>query len=197
MKEWWNNSSMSRLIFIGPPGSGKGTQAAELSKREDIPHISTGDILRNSVANQTPLGLKAKSYMDQGELVPDALVLDLVQERLQQDDAQKGWILDGFPRNTLQAEALQKMLSSSNNDYDCAIFLDVPEEVLVERLLSRGRADDTTETIRNRLKVYNEETQPLIQFYRDGGKLKEVKGDRSVEQVTQDLQGALAASISS
>ncbi|MDJ1181830.1 adenylate kinase [Roseofilum casamattae] len=188
---------MSRLIFIGPPGSGKGTQAAELSKRENIPHISTGDILRNSVQEQTKLGLEAKSYMDKGELVPDRLVLDLVQERLQQDDAQKGWILDGFPRNTLQAEALQQMLSSNNNDYDCAIFLDVPEEILVERLLGRGRADDTTETIRHRLKVYNEETQPLIQFYRDGGKLKEVKGDRSVEQVTQDLQGALAASISS
>ncbi|MBP0010448.1 MULTISPECIES: adenylate kinase [Roseofilum] len=182
---------MSRLIFIGPPGSGKGTQAAELSKREKIPHISTGEILRNSVANKTDLGLKAKYYMDQGSLVPDQLVFDLVEERLSQEDAQNGWILDGFPRNSSQAETFQQMLYAKNRDCDYAIFLEVPDAILIERLLLRGRADDTAETIRHRLDVYQEETQPLIDFYGARGKLRRIRGNQPVEKVTQDLQHAL------
>ncbi len=183
---------MPRLIFIGPPGSGKGTQAGRLAKLAQIPHISTGDILRESVANQTKLGLEAKAYMDRGDLVPDEVVLGLVEVRLQQEDARKGWILDGFPRTAIQAEALERLLGLSDQCCDWAISLKVPDEVLVERLLSRGRADDTEETIRHRLKVYQEETQPLIDFYGDRHQLKSIDGNQSIEKVTQDLQEALA-----
>lgn len=181
-----------RVILLGPPGAGKGTQAAELSQRENIPHISTGDILRQHVANATSLGQKAKSYMDAGELVPDDLIVAMIRARLMQEDAkQRGWILDGFPRNVHQASFLEELLSEIEQPFDFAVNMEVPDETLVARLLERGRNDDTEETIRRRLQVYREQTAPVIDFYRQRDRLQSVDGDRSMSEVTQALQGTL------
>jgi adenylate kinase len=177
-----------RLIFIGAPGAGKGTQARILADLCGIPHISTGDILRSAVTNQTPLGVQAKAYMDRGDLVPDSLVVDLIRERLNEPDAQKGWILDGFPRNVSQAEYLDTLLEKINQHYDNVINLEVPDEVLVDRLLGRGRADDTEEVIRQRLQVYREQTAPLLEFYHQREKLVSVNGHQTMEEVTADLK---------
>ena len=179
---------MPRLIFLGPPGAGKGTQAQKVASSASIPHISTGELLRYAVAHQTALGQQAQSYMDKGELVPDELVLDMVRERLGQADAQPGWILDGFPRNISQAKSLDAVLEQIDRVYDLAINFEVPDDVLVDRLLARGRADDNEQIIRRRLEVYREQTAPLIDFYRDRQQLKSVNGDRSVEEVTADLK---------
>lgn len=184
---------MTRLIFLGPPGAGKGTQAKLLADLLEIPHISTGDILRSAIAQATPLGQKAKSYMEKGELVPDELLLDLVCDRLKQPDAQKGWILDGFPRNVSQAAFLEKLLQELNQTFDYAVNLDVPDEVLMSRLLGRGRHDDNEQTVRRRLEVYRNETEPLIGFYSERSSLKVIDGDRSVEEVTQSLQQVVAS----
>ncbi|MBD2314216.1 adenylate kinase [Desertifilum sp. FACHB-1129] len=184
---------MARLIFLGPPGSGKGTQAGNLAKTWQIPHISTGEILRTAVTQQTPLGQKAQSYMDRGELVPDRLVLDLVQERLHQSDTEPGWILDGFPRNVAQAEALDRMLSDIHQHCDAAINLEVPDEVIVQRMLARGRKDDNEETIRRRLEVYRDETAPLVDFYHQRQQLASINGNQSMEAVTSAIQQAIGA----
>ncbi len=178
---------MTRLIFLGPPGAGKGTQAKLLAEQLEIPHISTGDILRNAIAAQTPLGQKAQVYVDKGELVPDDLLLDLIRDRLNQPDAQDGWILDGFPRNVSQASFLDNLLQELNQTCDC-VNLEVPDEVLVERLLKRGRADDTPETIRRRLEVYRNQTEPLIGFYHERSALIALNGDRSLEEVNESLK---------
>lgn len=153
----------------------------------NIPHISTGDILRNAIAQVTPLGQKAQSYMDRGELVPDELILDLIRDRLNQPDAQNGWILDGFPRNVSQAAFLEQLLQELNQACDRAINLEVPDEVVVVRLLARKRPDDTEQTIRRRLEVYHEETAPLIDFYRERSVLSSINGDRPPEEVTESL----------
>jgi adenylate kinase len=192
-----------QVIFLGPPGSGKGTQSARLSELLAVPHISTGDILRTHVAQQTDLGQKAKAFMDQGDLVPDQLILNMVQERLDQSDAQKGWILDGFPRNVTQATFVESLVqrqkaeqSSENADSNnslSTINLEVPDEVLIERLLARGRADDSEETIRHRLQVYHEQTEPLIQFYQDRNQLSVVNGNLPLDQVTDALKKAIVA----
>jgi adenylate kinase len=183
---------MTRLIFLGAPGAGKGTQAQILAESAEIPHISTGDILRAEVKGQTELGLKAKSYMDKGELVPDSLILDMIRARLGQPDASKGWILDGFPRNVSQAEFLDRLLAEISQNYDLAINLDVPQDRLVERLLNRAtiqnRPDDTEDVIRRRLVVYDEQTLPLIDYYRHKGVYREVNGDRDLAVVTSDLE---------
>jgi adenylate kinase len=176
------------LIFLGPPGAGKGTQAAILAEACNIPHISTGDILRSAVTQKTKLGLEAKSYMDQGELVPDQLMLNLVRDRLIQTDAASGWILDGFPRTVAQASFLDHLLIDEiNQSYNCVVNLDVSDEILTARLLSRGRADDTEETVRHRLHVYREQTAPLVNYYRDRQKLVVIDGDQPVEAVTECL----------
>jgi adenylate kinase len=188
------------LIFMGPPGAGKGTQAQLLAALWKIPHISTGDILRACVVAKTDLGQKAQSYMDRGELVPDELLMDIVQERMNQSDAHAGWILDGFPRTVAQAAFFDKLLcdvggggSWSGKDCDLrAVNLDVPDNILVARLLSRGRQDDNEETIRRRLQVYREQTEPLIEFYRNREQLVAVDGDRSMELVTAELQQTLS-----
>lgn len=177
----------ARLIFLGPPGAGKGTQAKLLAEILNIPHISTGDILRGAVAQATPLGQKAQAFMEKGELVPDELLLDLVRERLNQVDAQNGWILDGFPRNVNQATFLDGLLQEIQHNCEC-INLEVPDDVLVERMLERGRSDDTPEAIRTRLSIYHNDTAPLIGYYRDRSTLKVVDGDRPMAEVTTSLK---------
>lgn len=176
------------VVFLGPPGSGKGTQAEILAKLLEIPHISTGEILRSAIANSTPLGQKAKGYMDQGELVPNELILDMVRERLHEQDILKGWILDGFPRSVSQATFLDELLNEINYAALCVIDLEVPHDVLIDRLLKRGRQDDTEETIRRRLEVYHEQTEPVTDYYRRQGNLHIVDGNRGPEEVTQSLK---------
>ncbi|WAL61094.1 adenylate kinase [Thermocoleostomius sinensis] len=178
---------MTRLIFLGPPGAGKGTQAYALAQAQQIPHISTGDILRTAVALKTELGEKAQAYMDKGELVPDHLILEMVRDRLGYDDVKAGWILDGFPRTVTQATFLDDLLNDLHQSCDWVVNFDVPDEVLVERLLGRGRKDDTEEVIRNRLSVYREQTAPLIDFYRERNKLVSVDGNQSIETVSAAL----------
>jgi adenylate kinase len=192
---------VTRLIFLGPPGSGKGTQAQILAQDLNIPHISTGEILRQAMKEQTPLGIKAQHYVNSGELVPDELVQDLVQERLSQPDTQSGWILDGFPRKVTQAVFLEKLLEKLHQNGEKVVNLDAPDKVVVERLLARGRKDDTEEVIRRRLEVYRAETAPLIDYYRDsasadlsvGQKLLTVNGDQSQEEVTNELRNLIAS----
>ena len=182
---------MTRLIFLGPPGAGKGTQAGSLSHSCDVPHISTGDILRSAVANVTELGKKAKFYMDSGELVPDELILDLIRERLTADDALQGWILDGFPRNVDQATFLDDLLQEIDQPFECVVNLEVPDEVIISRLVNRGkeegRSDDTESTIRNRLEVYRQKTEPLIDFYRIRQQLVSIDGNQPIEDVAENL----------
>ncbi len=184
---------MTRLIFLGPPGAGKGTQAQLLSKTCQVPHISTGDILRGAVAVQSELGKKAEFYMSAGELVPDDLILDLIRERLAESDAADGWLLDGFPRTIPQANFLETLLEEIKQPCDFVVNLEVPDEVLVARLLSRGREDDQEEVVKNRLVVYRDRTQPLIDFYRNRQKLVSVDGNQPMESVTNDLKALVQA----
>ncbi len=179
---------MKRLIFLGPPGAGKGTQAKLLADTTGIAHISTGEMLRSAITSGTTLGKKAQTYVDMGELVPDDLLLDLLLARLRESDAKNGWILDGFPRNASQAAFLDKLLIEINQACDYAINLEVPERVLMDRLLVRGRKDDNPETIRRRLEVYHEHTAPVLDFYLQEGNLKSVNGDRPLEEVNKSLQ---------
>lgn len=188
---------MARLIFLGPPGAGKGTQAQNLAQAHRIPHISTGDILRSAVAQQTELGKKAQAYMDQGELVPDQLILDLVQERLNQSDAATGWILDGFPRTVAQATFLDNLLNQIHQSCDYVINFEVPDEVLVKRLLGRGRKDDTDGVIRHRLDIYHQQTAPLIDFYQQRKQLISIDGNQPVEQVNEKLNQVFLGSNAS
>jgi adenylate kinase len=181
------------LIFLGPPGAGKGTQAEKLAELFNIPHISTGEILRKEVANGTPLGIQANSYQEKGELVPNQLILDMVSQRLSESDAQSGWILDGFPRNVTQAKFLDDLLETLQQKYDRVINLEVPDEIIVERLLKRGRPDDTEQVIRRRLEVYREQTAPLIDFYQKRQQLLSVNGNQSAAEVTADLQNAITS----
>jgi adenylate kinase len=179
---------VKRIIFLGPPGAGKGTQAEIISNLYKIPHISTGEILRQAVTEQTVLGKQAKNYMDAGELVPDDLILDLIQERLKQDDTEPGWILDGFPRNVSQASFLEELLVKLNQVADYVLNLEVPDPVLIQRMLARGRQDDTEATIKRRLEIYREQTAPVIEFYQKKGMLKGVNGNRLPEEVTGFLK---------
>ena len=182
-----------RLIFLGAPGAGKGTQAEALAKTQNIPHISTGDILRQAVADQSPLGLQAKSYMDGGELVPDNLIMGLIKERLGQTDAQQGWILDGFPRNLDQAQELNKLLQEMKQNYDQVVYFEVSQETLVNRMLERGRKDDNEVTVRRRLDVYQEQTVPLIKLYRGINSLQVIDGNAGVATVSNSLRQLLEA----
>lgn len=183
---------MTRLIFLGPPGAGKGTQSQALAEFLNIPHISTGEIFRKAIKEQTPLGIKAQSYLDQGELVPDELTQNLIKERLSQPDAQSGWILDGFPRNVSQAVFLEELLPKINQNGERVVNLDAPDEIVVARLLARGRKDDSEEVISRRLEVYRDETAPLIDYYRDRQKLLTVNGNQSQEEVTSELHQIIA-----
>jgi adenylate kinase len=184
---------VTRLIFLGPPGAGKGTQAQALAVVSAVPHISTGDILRAAVAAKTALGQKAERFMSQGELVPNDLILGLIRERLGQLDAQIGWILDGFPRTVPQAEFLDHLLADIHQPYDFVVNLDVPDEVILARLQKRGRQDDNEGVIRHRLDVYREQTAPLIDFYRSRQKLISINGNQPMETVTHDLRQLVTA----
>ena len=156
-----------RLVLLGPPGAGKGTQAAILSEKLNVPHISTGDLFRANIGEGTPLGVEAKSYIDAGKLVPTDVTARMVEDRLNQDDAKNGFLLDGFPRTTEQADILEELLAKKGEKLDGVLNFEVSEDVVVERMMARGRADDNEETIRTRLGVYRDETAPLIQHYGD------------------------------
>jgi len=181
-----------RLILFGGPGSGKGTQATFLVDHFQIPHISTGDILRAERANNSELGQKAQSYMDAGQLVPDQLVVDMVEKRLAQADAQMGWLLDGFPRNASQAKVLEEMLTRTGQEYDYLLFLEVKPEILSQRLLGRQRADDDPKVIQDRLRVYSEETLPMILSYQDHPKFIRIDGTASISDVTTAIKTAIS-----
>ncbi|WP_249872559.1 adenylate kinase [Oceanobacillus saliphilus] len=210
------------LILMGLPGAGKGTQAEKINEKYNIPHISTGDMFRLAIKEGTDLGMKAKEYMDQGDLVPDEVTIGIVKERLSKPDCANGFLLDGFPRTIAQAEALQQLLTDLDRSIDHVLHVDVPEKNLVERLTGRRicptcgttyhvvynppkeegicdkdgsqliqRDDDQPETVKKRLSVNIEQTQPLLDFYQDKGYLVKVNGDRDIEEVFQDIQSIL------
>ncbi|MER5449318.1 adenylate kinase [Streptomyces sp. NPDC002764] len=156
-----------RIVLIGPPGAGKGTQAAILSDRLGIPHISTGDLFRDHVTRRTPLGQEAKRYLDTGELVPDHVTGGMVRQRLEQSDTRRGFLLDGFPRTLTQARELAAMLDSTGAGLDAVVEFTAPEDIVVKRLLNRGRPDDTEDVIRHRQRVYERQTAPLLDHYAD------------------------------
>lgn len=186
-----------RLLLIGPPGAGKGTQAARLAEHFGIPAISTGDIFRENVKNQTELGKKAQSYMDAGENVPDSLTNDLIHDRIAQADCQDGFLLDGYPRTAAQVEALEGMLAEQSTSLDAAVELVADVEVVVNRLRQRaidqGRSDDSEEVVRHRLGVYAEQTAPLIDVFRDKDLLVTVDGLGPIEDITERILGRLKA----
>lgn len=173
------------VILLGPPASGKGTQAIDLSKKLALPHISTGDILRANISANTPLGTEAKKYMDQGQLVPDQLVLSMLFDRIEKEDAKKGYILDGFPRTIAQAEALDKHLPK--NATITVLNLEVSDDTILKRALGRQRSDDTPEVVKARLKAYYDQTAPLIDYYSKKGLLHPIDGEKSPTEVQQKL----------
>jgi adenylate kinase len=211
-----------RLILLGPPGAGKGTQAVRIAERIGVPHIATGDLLRFAVAWETDIGMRAKSYMDDGELVPDEIVLELLRARLLEDDASKGFVMDGFPRTPGQADALEANLADIGQKVDEVVSLEVPDELIVQRLGSRwscptcGRAynrpadkggvcdrdgmklfqrpDDRPEVIRKRLQVFHAQTAPLIEYYEERGLLVHVSGVGTLEQVEERIAAAAGVS---
>lgn len=189
--------SARRLLLLGPPGAGKGTQALRLVDELEIPQISTGDMLRAAVAAGSPVGLEAKSHMDAGRLVPDAVVIGVARERLAQPDAAQGFILDGFPRTVAQAEALDKLLAEFGSKLERCVVLTVDEEELVARLLKRaeieGRSDDNEESIRTRMREYREKTEPLIDYYRARGVLAQVEGMGSIDEIAKRVREAIEA----
>ncbi|MBI2699121.1 MULTISPECIES: adenylate kinase [Mycobacterium] len=170
-----------RVVLLGPPGAGKGTQAEKLAEKLGIPHISTGELFRSNISEGTKLGVEAKRYLDAGDLVPSSLTNELVDDRLNDADAANGFILDGYPRSVEQAKALHEMLERRGTDIDAVVEFRVSEDELLTRLTGRGRADDTEEVIRNRMKVYREETAPLLDYYSD--ELKTVDAVGSLDEV--------------
>lgn len=211
-----------RLVLLGPPGAGKGTQAATLVEKYNIVHISTGDLLRAAVSAATALGKEAKGYMEAGQLVPDELILGLVEERIQKEDCQEGFLLDGFPRTPPQADALAALLKKRDQNLDAAVNIEVPLNKLMDRITGRRickdcgatyhlnyhpsakgdrcekcggalyqRADDTEETVKNRLDVYQRQTAPLIEYYTKAGIIKNINGDQDIENVLKDISVAL------
>lgn len=190
----------ARMVLLGPPGAGKGTQAARIGERLGIPAISTGDIFRAHVAGSTELGRRARAYMDRGEYVPDSVTNAMVADRLAEDDAASGFLLDGYPRTAAQVDALDDMLSERGEALDVVVEITADADVVVERLLGRaaeqGRADDTEPVIRRRLEVYAEATAPLAAIYEGRGLLLRVDGMGGIDEVTDRIMAALAARLS-
>jgi adenylate kinase len=182
------------LLVLGPQGSGKGTQAKHIASDYGVPHVSTGDMFR-ALDESTELGRKVKAIMDDGVLVPDDVTIAMIRDRLAQPDAQEGFVLDGFPRNLAQAEALDEMLGEIGRGLDAILFFDVPDEVGKERALKRaeleGRADDTPDVIAKRLEIYHSETEPIVEHYRVTGKLVPLHADRSIDEVWAEISSAL------
>jgi adenylate kinase len=209
------------IVLLGPPGAGKGTQAKRIAQRLDLVHVSTGDLFRENLKNETELGQLAQQYMNKGELVPDAVTVRMVEERLSRSDCEEGTVMDGFPRTPAQAKAFDELLTKFNSEVKIVPYIKVPDKDLVERLSGRWmspsgqvyhekynpptvkwiddidgsqlyqREDDKPETVRHRIEVYNEQTAPLISYYRDKGLLVEIDGTRSIEDVTDDIMQAL------
>jgi adenylate kinase len=183
------------LLVIGPQGAGKGTQAKRISSEYQLPHISTGDMFREAVAGRTFLGGQVEPILARGDLVPDDLTVALIRERLTAPDAAAGFVLDGFPRNLAQAEALDSMLVSIGRRLDAVLFFDLPDEVAMQRMKYRatveGRADDTPGAMARRLAVYHEQTEPVVEYYRSTGKLVPLHGDRTIDEVYREVQQAL------
>jgi adenylate kinase len=188
-----------RIVFLGPPGSGKGTQAKLLAERLKVPAISTGDMLRAAVREGTPLGLQAKAVMEAGELVSDDLMIGLIRERISQPDARPGFLLDGFPRTVEQAVALDGLLKGNEKLLSTVVNLSVPETVLIDRLAGRSgqenRSDDRRETVLERLRVYRQKTEPLIEFYRRRGLLTDVDGVGEVSEIADRISRAVAPAV--
>lgn len=213
-----------RLILLGPPGAGKGTQAANIVEKYNVPHISTGDIFRKNIKEGTALGVEAKAFMDRGELVPDSLVIAIVADRLREEDCQAGFLLDGFPRTVAQAEALDEVLTSMNCSLNHVVNIQVDPKLLVERAVGRRicrdcgatyhiafnpskvegvcdkcsgelyqRSDDNEETVSNRVRVYVEETSPLVSYYSNKGIIVNLDGEKTIEAVFEDICSALGS----
>lgn len=186
-----------RLVLLGPPGAGKGTQAQILVNTYSIPQLSTGDMLRAAIAAKTPLGLEAKAIVDRGDLVSDDIVSGIISDRMDEPDCKNGFILDGFPRTIAQAEALDGMLKSKGLTLDAVVEIKANPDVLVERIINRAkesggaRADDNEEVLRKRLDVYTQQTAPLVSYYADTGLLKSVDGMASVDEVTASIKSAI------
>lgn len=207
-----------RIVLLGPPGAGKGTQAKSISNKYSIPHISTGDIFRKNISEKTPLGVEAKGYIDKGHLVPDSLTIDLVKDTLSQEFCKNGFLLDGFPRTVAQAEALKEFLKETGTELDVALLIDVPKNFILERMTGRRvciscgasyhvkfnppsidgkcdvcgndvvqRKDDTEATVKERLDVYDSQTQPLINYYDGEGLLKTVDGTKAINEVFESI----------
>ena len=178
------------LLFLGAPGAGKGTQAEFLAQTYSYLHLSTGELLRKEIEMNTLLGNQVKDIINRGELVSDELVLKIVKQNLNQDN--KGWILDGYPRNLSQADSLNKVLIEINQPLDLVFYLDIPEEVLIKRLLLRGRKDDTEDTIRTRVNIYKKTTEPLIQYFKDMSLLEYIDADRDLKTISSEIKQKMA-----
>ena len=183
------------VLLIGPPGSGKGTQGQRLAERLGMQHIATGDLLRSEVAKESPLGKQVAGYLERGELVPDEVIIDLVLPLIESAIAGNGYLLDGFPRSVEQADTVRALVTARGGRADAAIYLEAPRDVLVARLLERatieGRSDDTAEVIANRLQVFEEDTRPLVDYYRQRGLLHVVDADADPDSVTAAIESAL------
>lgn len=182
---------MLKIVLLGAPGTGKGTQSEKLVALYGVPQISTGDLLRKAVADKTELGLQAKATMDAGELVSDDIVIGMIRERLQQPDAAEGFILDGFPRTLAQAKELTELLTQLQRPLERVVHVQVDDEEIVKRLLARGRADDNEETIRNRLNVFRKQTQPLVEYYRAQDLLATVSGMGEIDEIFERINTAI------
>lgn len=213
-----------KIVLLGAPGAGKGTQAQSISNKYSIPHVSTGDIFRKNISLGTKLGKTAKRYMDAGQLVPDQLTLDLIEDRLREKDCLWGYLLDGYPRTVVQAEFLDKLLESSGTHLDCALLIEVPKDEILKRMTGRRscpscgatyhiennppkkkgvcdicgtnlsqRPDDVTETVLERLEIYDEQTKPLIDYYKHSGILKTVDGTKAINEIFKDIVSILGS----